>query len=149
MRAALILVGLGALVAMELEASPRTRKAVNDPLARSTIGLSASRDILTKADRREYPYVQYEPAARPITCVERMPPPDPTAIIPQEAPKIIDRRRRGASFSSCLDRGLSTHFPGKLQIASVQKVTVEVKSCRANTFDSLRKALNLSPACET
>ena len=58
MRAILILVGLGTLVAMELKAPPRTRKTVNEPLAQSTVGLSASRDTLTKADRLEIPYVQ-------------------------------------------------------------------------------------------
>jgi hypothetical protein len=149
MRAALILVGLGTLVAMELEAPPRARKAVNEPLAQLTLGLSASRDTLMKADRLEIPYVQYEAPAQPISSVERTPPPDPTAIIPQEAPKIIDQHRRGAVVIM-LPKPRPKHTASK-KTANTQrsKVTIEVKSCRPNTFDSLLKALNLSPACET
>jgi hypothetical protein len=149
MRAALILVGLGTLVAMELEAPPRTRKAVNEPLAQSTVGLSASRDIPTKADRLEIPYLQYEAPAQPIFSVERMPPPDPTAIIPQEAPKIVDQHRRGAVVVM-LPKPRPKHTASKKTANTERsKVTIEVKSCRPNTFDSLLKALNLSPACET
>jgi hypothetical protein len=146
MRAALILVGLGTLVAMELEAPPRTRKAVLEPLAQPTLGLSASRDTLMKADRLEIPYVQYEAPAQPISSVERMPPPDPTAIIPQEAPKIIDQHRRGAVVVM-LPKPRPKHTK-KTANTQRSKVTIEV-SCRPNTFDSLLKALNLSPACET
>jgi hypothetical protein len=149
MRAALILVGLGTLVAMELEAPPRPRKAVNEPLAQSTVGLSASRDTLTKADRLEIPYVQYEAPAQPISSVERMPPPAPTAIIQQEAPKIIDQHRRGAVVVM-LPKPRPKHTASKKTANTERsKVTIEVKSCRPNTFDSLLKALNLSPACET
>ena len=149
MRAALILVGLGTLVAMELEAPPRTRKAVNAPLAQSTVGLSASRDTLTKADQLEIPYMQYEAPAQPISSVERMPPPDPTAIIPQEAPKIIDQQRRGAVVVM-LPKPRPKHTASKKTANTERsKVTIEVKPCRPNTFDSLLKALNLSLACET
>jgi hypothetical protein len=115
MRAALILVGLGTLVAMELEAPPRTRKAVNEPLAQSTVGLSASHDSLTKADRLEIPYVQYDAPAQRISPVERRPPPDPKAIIPQE---VIGAAQ---SLSCCLNRGLSTQLLRKLQIPSAQR----------------------------
>jgi hypothetical protein len=149
MRAALILVGLGTLVAMELEAPPRTRKAVNEPLAQSTVGLSASRDTLTKADRLEIPYAQYEALAQRISSVERMPPPDPTAIIPQEVPKIVDQHRRGAVVVM-LPKPRPKHTASK-KIANTErsKVTIAVKFCRPHTFDNLLKALNLSPACET
>ncbi len=149
MRAALILVGLGTLVAMELEAPPRPRKVVNEPLAQSTVVLSDSRNTLTKADRLEIPYVQYEAPAQPISSVERMPPPAPTAIIQQEAPKIIDQHRRGAVVVM-LPKPRPKHTASKKTANTERsKVTIEVKSCRPNTFDSLLKALNLSPACET
>ena len=65
MRAALILVGLGTLVAMELEAPPRTAKAVIEPKSQSTVGISHSRDTLTKADRLEIHDVQHQAPARP------------------------------------------------------------------------------------
>ena len=89
MRAALILVGLGTLAIIELETPPRTTKAPREPLAQITVGISESRDILIKADRLEIPYVQYEAPTQPISSFERIPPPDVTAIIPQEAPIII------------------------------------------------------------
>jgi hypothetical protein len=59
---------------------------VNEPLAQPTVGLSASRDTLTKADRLEIPYLQYKAPAQPISYLERMPPSDRTAII-QKKPR--------------------------------------------------------------
>jgi hypothetical protein len=134
---------------MELEAPPRARKAVKEPLAQSTVGLSASRDTLTKADRLEIPYVQYEAPAQRISSVERMPPPDPTAIIPQEVQKIVDQHRRGAVVVM-LPKPRPKHTASKKTANSERpKVTIAVKSCRPNAFDNLLKALNLSPACES
>ena len=149
MRAALILIGLGTLVVMELEAPPRTGKAVNEPLAQSTVGLGASRDTLSKADRLEIPYVQYEAPAQQISSVEQMPPPDQKVIIPQEVPKIVDQHRRGAVVVM-LPKPRPKHTASK-KTANTEhsKLTIAVKFCRPNTFDSLLKALNLSPACET
>jgi hypothetical protein len=149
MRAALIVVGLGTLVAMEFEGPPRTRKAVNEPLAQSTVGINASRDTLTTADRLEIPYMQLEAPALPISSVERTTSPDPTAVIPQEAPKIVDQHRRGAVVVM-LPKPRPKHIASKKAANTERsKVTIEVKSCRSNAFDSLLKALNLSPACET
>jgi hypothetical protein len=134
---------------MELEAPPRTRKAVNEPLAQSTVGLSASRDTLTKADRLEIPYLQYDAPAQRISSVERMPPPDPTAIIPQEVPKIVDQHRRGAVVVM-LPKPRPKHTASKKTADTERsKVTIAPKFCRPNIFDNLLKALNLSPACET
>jgi hypothetical protein len=149
MRAALIVVGLGTLVAMELEAPPRTRKAVNEPLAQSTVGINALRDTLTNADRLEIPYVQHEAPAQPISSVERTTSPDPTAVIPQEAPKIVDQHRRGAVVVMLPKPRPKRIASKKAANTERSKVTIEVKSCRPNAFDSLLKALNLSPACET
>ena len=153
MRAALILVGLGALVAVELEAPPRTTKAVNEPLAQSTAGISDSRDTLTKADRLEIPYVQHEAPAQPISSVERMPAVDSTAIVPEEAAKIIDQHRRGANAKKVavkLPKPRPKHTDAKRAPNTDRpKATIEIKSCRPNAFDSLLKALNLSPGCET
>jgi hypothetical protein len=149
MRAALILVGLGTLVAMELGAPPRARKAVNEPLAQTTVGSSASRDTLTKADRLEIPYEQHEAPAQRMASVERMPPPDPKAVIPQEVPKIADQHRRGAVVVM-LPKPRPKHTASrKTANTERSKEAAAVKLCRPNSFDSLLKALNLSPACET
>jgi hypothetical protein len=149
MRAALILVGLGTLVAMELEAPPRTRKAVSEPLAQSTVRLNASRDTLTKADRLEIPYVQNEAPAQRMASVERMPPPDPKAIIPQEVPKILDHHRRGAVVVMLPKPRPKQTASRKTANTERSKEAIAVRFCRPNSFDSLLKALNLSPACET
>jgi hypothetical protein len=149
MRATLILVGLGTLVAMELEAPQRTPKAVSEPLALSTVTVSASRDTLTKADRLEIPFVQHEAAAQPISAVERTPPPDPAAIIPKERPKLIDQHSRGA-VAVMLPKPRPKHAASnRTAKAERSKLTTEIKSCRPNPFDRLLKALNLSPGCET
>jgi hypothetical protein len=149
MRAALILVGLGTLVVLEREAPPRTRKAVNEPLRQSTVGLSASRDTLTKADRLAIPYVQNGAPAQRISSVERMPPPDPKAVIPQEVPKIVDQQRRGAVVVVLPGPRPKHTASGKTATIGRSKVAIAAKLCRPNTFDSLLKALSLSPACET
>jgi len=153
MRAALILVGLGTLAIIELETPPRTTNAPREPLPQSTVGISESRDILTKADRLELPYVQYEAATQPISSVERIPPPDVTAIIPQEAPNNIDHYRRSANDKkvAVMKPKLMPKHTGSKKAATTDrsKATIEVKSCRPNAFDSLLKAFNLSPRCET
>lgn len=65
MKAALILVGLGTLAVMELETSPRMTKPVNEPPVQAPVGLHASRDTLTTADRLEIPHMQFEAPRQP------------------------------------------------------------------------------------
>lgn len=72
MRAALILVGLAALVVMELGTTPpRKPKPVHEPLSQTTVGSSVSRDTL---DLR-----------------------DTAATTAQEPPKNIDQQMRSAT----------------------------------------------------
>ncbi|HYS85780.1 MAG TPA: hypothetical protein VEN78_12380, partial [Bradyrhizobium sp.] len=59
MRAALILVGVGSLFAMERGTPLRVAKAVDQPPTQSTVGVSDSRDTL-QAGRLEIPYFQNE-----------------------------------------------------------------------------------------
>jgi hypothetical protein len=76
-------------------------------------------------------------------------PPDPTAIIPQEVPKIVDQHRRGAVVVM-LPKPRPKHTASKKSANTERsKMIIAVKPCRPNTFDNLLKALNLSPACET
>ena len=120
-------------------------------LAQSTVGLGASLDTLTKADRLEIPYVRYEAPAQPISSVERRPPPDflTCPVIPQHRPKIVDEHKRSAVVV-VLPKPRPQHTASKkTKNIERSKMAVEVKSCRPNSFDSLLKALNLSPACET
>src|SRR3984893_1939462 len=96
MRAALILVGVGLLVAMEIATPPRVAKAVDQPLTQSTVGAGDSRNTLAKADRFEIPYFQNHLSTQLISFVEPMPPADSTPVISKKAGKIVCWNRRGA-----------------------------------------------------
>jgi hypothetical protein len=117
MRPALILVGLGILAMMELEASPRTKKSGHEPLAQTTVGLAVSRDTLTAADRFEIVHVPHEATVQPISPVEPSHeatvqpispvapmPPDRAVAIAQEPSKTIEQRKRDAHAAVMLPR---------------------------------------------
>src|SRR6266851_9228875 len=159
MRAALILVGVGSLVAMELGTPPRVAKAVNQP-AQSTVGVGESRDTLAKADRLEIPYFQNELPTQPISFVERTPPADSTPIISKEASKIVSGNRHDAKTKKVafVRPKLTPKIPdSKPRPKTTDSKTVantyrskgpmDVKPCRPNAFDSFLKALNLPFGC--
>ena len=150
MRVALILVGLGTLAVMELETPPRTTKPVNEPPAQATVGLRASHDTLTTADRLEIPHMQVE-ALQPSS--EPMPPPHLTAIVAQEPSKIIEQHKRSASEEKSavmLPRPRPRQETSKATAnANRAKSVAEVKPCRSAAFEGLFKALNLSTGCQT
>jgi hypothetical protein len=103
MRAALILVSVGLLVAMEIGTPPRVAKAVNQPLTRSTVGAGDPRDTLAKADRLEIPYFQKELSTQLISFAERTPPADSTSVISKEAGKIVGGNRHDAKIDAKSD----------------------------------------------
>jgi hypothetical protein len=103
MRAALILVGVGLLVAMEIGTPPRVAKAVDQPLTQSTVGAGDPRDTLAKADRLEIPYFQKQLSTRLISFAEPMPPADSTAVISKEAGKIVSGNRHDAKTDAKSD----------------------------------------------
>jgi len=153
MRAALILVGFGTLAVMELETSPRMTKPVNEPPAQATVGLRASHDTLTTADRLDTPHMQFEAPPRPVSLSEPMPPPDQTATDAQEPLKIIEPHKRTASGGKSAVM-LPRPRPGQgtskaIANAKRAKPVAEVKPCRSGVFDGLFKALNLSTGCQT
>lgn len=177
MRAALILVGIGSLVAMELGTPPRVAKAVDQPLTQSTVGAGDPRDTLAKADRLEIPYFQKQLSTRLISFAEPMPPADSTPVISKEAGKIVGGNRHDAKTDAKTD----TKSDAKTKkVASVgpkprpkipdskprprtrsettdsktvantnrSKAPMDVKPCRPNVFDSFLKALKLPSGCE-
>jgi hypothetical protein len=172
MRAALILVGVGSLVAMELRTPPRVAKAVNQPLTQSTVGVGDSQDTLAKADRLEIPYFQNELPAQPISFVARMPPADSTPIISktpsisEEASKIVSGNRHDAKTKKVAFVGpklrpkIPDSKPGPKTTDSKttdsktvantyrSKAPMDVTPCRPNAFDRFLKALNLRSGCE-
>lgn len=151
MRVALILVGLGTLAVMELETPPRTTKPVNEPPAQVIVGLRASNDTLTTADRLEIPRMQFEAPAQPVSSSEPMPPADQTAIVVQEPWKIIEQHKRSASgrqSAVMLARPRPRQRTFKAT-ANANRPKPVAKVCRSVAFDGLFKALNLSTGCQT
>jgi len=155
MRAALILVGLSTLAIMELETAPRTTKAASEPLAQSTtVGMSDSRGTLTKTDRLEIPFLQYDALAQP-SSFGPIAQPDMTPIVPQQVPNITNRHKPGANEKKVVvvkPKPRPKHQESKKAAKTDRpKATTEIKikPCRPNAFDGLLKALNLSPGCET
>jgi hypothetical protein len=173
MRAALILVGVGSLVAMELGTPPRVAKAVNQPLTQSTAGAGDSRDTLAKADRLEIPYFQNELSTQLISFVERTPPADSTPVISKEAGKIVSANPHDAKTGTKADAKTgkvasvrpkpSPKIPdSKARPKTGPKITdsktvanthrskapMDVKPCRPNAFDNFLKALKLPSGCQ-
>jgi hypothetical protein len=158
MRIGLIVVGLGTLTVMEMGTPSRTKTSAPDPFEQLAVDVSVSRDTLEKADRLETHYLQHE--VQPISPVEPAPPPDVTAIIPEEDSNIAGR---GTNDKKEVVRKLkpkpkytSPNKPqpkltnsNKAPKTERSKAMVEVKPCRPNAFDSLLQALNLSSRCQT
>ncbi len=157
MRLALILVGLGTLAVMELEAPPRTKKPVDEPSAQTTVGSAVSRDTLTTTDRLDIPHMQHQAPAPSPAATGPVPAPDQPAIAVQEPAKSVDQPKRGANLAKSAVMLPRPRPKDKIKdkIAKTAAATnrakpiVEGKSCRPNAFDGLLKALNLSSGCET
>jgi|tagenome__1003787_1003787.scaffolds.fasta_scaffold20926914_2 hypothetical protein len=153
MRVALILVGLGTLALMGLKTPPRSMTSVNEPPAQVTVGLRASYDTLTTADRIETKHTQFEALPQPVSSSELMPRADQTANVAQTPLKIIEQHRRSASAvksALMLPRPRRGNGTSKAAAnAGRDKPVAQVKPCRSGAFDGLFKTLNLSTRCQT
>jgi len=163
MRAALILVGVGSLFAMERGTPPRVAKAVDQPPTQSTVGVGDSLDTL-QADRLEISYFQNELPIQPISF-ELTPPADSTPVISKEASKVVsgdrhDAETRKIAFVRPKPR---PKFPDSKPRPNTRPTTtdsntvantyrpkapMDVAPCRPNEFDRVLKALNLRSGCE-
>jgi hypothetical protein len=161
LRAALFLVGVGSLVAMERGTPPRVAKAVNQPLTQSTVGAGDSWDTLAKPDRLEIPYFQNELPSQPNSFVERMPPADSTPVSSKEASQIVsgnrhDAKGRKVAFVAPKPRPKmpdskprpKTTDSNTAANTDRSKAPMDARPCRPNAFDSFLKALNLPSGCE-
>ena len=163
MRAALILVGVGSLFAMERGTPPRVAKAADQPPSQSTVGVSDPRDTL-KADRLEIPYFQNELPTQPISF-ELTPPADSTPVISKEASKVVsgdrhDAETRKIAFVRPRPRPRipdskprpntrpSTADSNTVANTYRPKAPMDVAPCRPNAFDRFLNALNLRSGCE-
>jgi hypothetical protein len=160
MRAAFILVGLAALVVMELGTPPRKAKPVHEPLAQTTIGSSVSRDTLvprdtlTPADRLEIHHVRNEAPLQPISPIDEASVPlVQAATTAYDPPKNINQQKRSATAGKSavlLPKPRPKQRISRTTVnAKRSRATAEVKSCRPDAFDRLLSALNLSPECES
>ena len=145
---------------MELGTPTRTKTRALDPFEQLAVDVSVSRDTLKKADRLETHYLQHEVPVQPISPVEPAPPPDVTAIIPEEDSNIVER---GTNDKKEVVRKLkpkpkytTPNKPRPRLTNSNQapktersKAVAELKPCRPNAFDGLLQALNLSSRCRT
>jgi len=152
-RFSLILVGLGFLVAMELETQPRAKNDVTAPRpAQSTVGAGNSRDTLTEADRLEMAHVPYAAIAQPISYFDRLPMAPSAATVQQDAPKTADQQHTSSvqTLVVVLPKSRPKRTEAKKAAkADHSKAVTELKSCQENPLRGLLKALNLSHGCET
>ena len=163
MRAALILVGIGSLFAMERGTPPRVAKAVDQPATQSIVDVSDPRDTL-KADRLEIPYFQNELPTQPISF-ELTPPADSTPVISKEASKVVsgdrhDAETRKIAFVRPKPRPKvpdskprpntrpTTTDSNTVANTYRPKAPMDVAPCRPNAFDRFLKTLNLRSGCE-
>ena len=159
MRAALILVGVGSLFAMERGTPLRVAKAVDQPPTQSTVGVGDSRDTL-QADRLEIPYFQNELPTQPISF-ELTPPADSTTVISKEASKVVSGDRHDAETRKIAfvrpkprpkipDSKPRPNTTDSNTVANTYrpKAPMDVAPCRPNAFDRFLKALSLRSGCE-
>ena len=161
MRIGIIVVGLGALTAMELGTPSRTKTNVPDRFEQLAVDVSALSDTLETADRLEAHRLQHEIPVQPITTVEPIPTPsDPTAIIREEDSSAAGRgtndqkdvvrklkpKPKYATPSKPRPKLTNSNKAAKTERL---KTVVELKPCRPNAFDGLLQALNLPSRCQT
>jgi hypothetical protein len=168
MRASLILVAVGSLVAIEFGTPPRAAKAIDQPLDQSTVGAADSRNTLAKPDRLEIHYFQNELPVLPISF-ERRPPADSTPVISKEAAKTVGSNRHDAKTekvavvrtkprpkipdSEPWPKTWPKTWPNTTDSNTVantsrSKLPIDVTPCRSNPFDSFLEALNLRSGCK-
>jgi hypothetical protein len=163
MRAAVILVGVGSLFAMERGTPPRVAKAVDQPPTQSTVSVGDPRDTL-KVDRLEIAYFQNELPTQPISF-ELAPPADSTPVISKEAGKIVSGNQHDAKTEKFAvvrpkprpkipdSKPRPNTRPTTTDTNTVantyrSKPAMDVTPCRPNAFDRFLNALNLRSGCE-
>ncbi len=149
MRAALILAGIGILVVMEIQTSPRTKNAVSEPPALSIPALSRSDGALPKGDRLE---ISSAEPVQPVSFVGIIPP-NEIAVVSKQAPHIGNQPRRVVQEKKGVvlraKPRLKRPKPKLVAKTESSKVSIETKLCLTNAFDGLLKALNVPNGCET
>jgi hypothetical protein len=161
MRIGLIVVGLCTLTIMELGTPSRSKTSAPDPFEQLRVDVSVSRDTLERADRLETHYLQHDIPVQLISPVEPAPPPpDVTAIIPEEDSNLVGRsindKKEVVRKPKPKPKYTTPNKPrpkltksNKASKTERSKAMVEVKPCRPYAFFSLLQVLNLSSRCQT
>ncbi|MCK1515539.1 hypothetical protein IVB22_23890 [Bradyrhizobium sp. 190] len=162
MRVGLIVVGLSALIIMELGTPPRAKTGAPDPFEQLTADVSVSADTLETADRLEIHRLQQEASVQPTSPAEPTLAPDVTAATTPETDLSTVRSRTDDKKHVLRKLRPKPKYTehnkkpkpkpttsNKAARMDRSKAMVEVKPCRPYSFDSLLQALNLSSRCQT
>jgi len=164
------LVGVGTMVAMEVGTPPRAATRASEPPVLSTVGIGASHDTLTKADRLEITYVRNDVPIQTVPPAQLMFPAESIPVRPQPATKVIGRlshdpiaRKLAATLPRPTPKNVTKKEPTRNIIKSATNGTANVtkraantdraklvlEPCQPNAFGSFLKVLNLSSGCQT
>ena len=144
----LIMLGVGVLSAMELNAPPRSTAAVVQPPAGPDT--PAANDTLAKADRLDVVAVNDATPTQAALAEEPAAPPENSRIVSPEPPKPIARPRQNAKTAAAAPRPKpkpKAITVKRTAVAERSKPAGDTLSCRLEAFGGLRKALGLA-GCE-
>ena len=172
------LIGVGTLVAMEVGTPPRAAVRASEPPVLSTVGVGASHDTLTKADRLEITYVRNDVPIQPVPSDPLMSP-ESIPVRPQPASKAIGRpshdpiaRKLAAlprpkpknviknitkdttkdttkNIIKSATNSTVTHTNGTKRTTNTDRSKLVLEPCQPNALGSFLKVLNLSSGCQT
>jgi hypothetical protein len=167
------LVGVGTMVAMEVGTPPRAAMRASEPPALSTVGIGASHDTLTKADRLEITYVRNDVPIQPVLPAQLIAPAESIPVRRQPATKVIGRpshdpiaRKLAAALprprpknvikkdtkdtpKNIIKSASNSTANGVKRAANSDRAKLVLEPCQPNAFGSLLKVLNLSSGCQT
>jgi hypothetical protein len=170
------LIGVGTLVAMEAGTPPRGVLRTNEPPALSTVGIGASHDTLTKADRLGMTYVRndvpIEPAPSelvptaesisvsrpPASKAISLPSHDPIArklavLLPRARPNNLAKNTANNPAKDTTKNisrsAITTTASVTKRVTNTDRAKLVLEPCQPNAFGSLLKVLNLPSGCQT
>ncbi len=170
------LVGVGTMIAMEAGTPPRAAMRVSEPPALSTVGIGASHDTLTKADRLEITYARNDVPIQPVLPAQLIAPAESMPVRPQPATKVIGRpshdpiaRKLAEAFprprpknvikkdtkdtkdttKNIIKSATNSTAHGVKRAANSDRAKLVLEPCHPNAFGSFLKVLNLSSGCQT
>jgi len=148
----LIPLGVGVLVAMELNTPARHAGEAVQPVAETIASVSDSQDVLAKADKLEMAAASSETPEQPLLVEEHVAPPENVSIAASGPPREIKHHRHDARpkkvATAARSRAKQKQIVIKRTVVAERRKSVsDAADCRLSAFGGLRKALN-SNDCE-